>query len=179
MSNNKMLFKNYTKYSKKNYNKFVQFHNSKFGLIYDIYTIVVFILLIYCFIVAIIGKSVLLSIVFFIAMCVFVIYRLFQPLYSYKKQTKSKTISKETDIVLYFYEKAFKVRENARMVRIRYWQLHKVYETDNFFYLYLTKKNAILVDKQGFTLGNANQFSNFMKKKMKLKYKYEKSDSKI
>ena len=174
MSNNKMLFKNRTKYSKKNYNKFVQFHNGKFGLIYDIYTIIVLILLVYCFIATIKRKVILLAIIFFVAICIFTIYRIFQPLFSYKKQTKSKVISKENEIILYFYEKNFKVRENARCARIRYWQLHKVYETDNFFYLYLTKKSAILVDKLGFTLGDTEQFSDFIKKKMKLKYKCEK-----
>lgn len=173
MSNKKMLFKNHTKYSKTIYNKFVQFHNGKFGLIYDIYTIIVIFLLLYCFVIAIKGKSILLSIIFFIAMCIFTIYRIFQPLYSFKKQTKSKTICRENEIVLYFYEKVFKVRENAKIVRIRYWQLHKVYETDKFFYLYLTKKSAILVDKCGFTLGDSIQFSKFIRKKMKLKYKYE------
>ncbi|MCI8655739.1 MAG: YcxB family protein [Clostridia bacterium] len=171
--NNKMLFKNHTKYSKNNYNKFVQFHNSKFGLFYDIYTIIVLILLVYCFIIAIKHKSILLSIVFFITICIFSVYRIFHPLYSYKKQTKSKTIAKEHEIILYFYEKNFKVREKARCSRVRYWQLHKVYETDKFFYLYLTKKSAILVDKTGFTLGNSNQFSNFIKNKMKFKYKCE------
>lgn len=172
MSNN-MLFKNHTKYSKKNYNLFIQFHNGKFGLIYDLYTITIVILLLYCFITTIKKKMILLSILFFIAICIFIIYRIFQPLYSYKKQTKSKTISKENEIVLYFYERFFKVREKKNIARVRYWQLHKVYETNEFFYLYLTKKNAILVDKKGFSLGNLDEFSNFIKNKAKFKYKIE------
>lgn len=173
MSSNQMLFKNNTKYSKKNYNRFIQFHNNKFGLKYDIYTFIVLILLIYCLIVAIRSKLILLSIVFFIAIGVFVGYRLFQPLFSYKKQTKSKTISKENEIKFYFYEKSFKIRENAKTEILKYWRIHKVYETNEFFYLYLTKKHAILVDKTGFTLGSSEQFSKFIKNKMKFKYKLE------
>lgn len=173
MSKNKMLFKNHTKYSKKNYNSFIKFHNGKFGLIYDAYTLFVLILLIYCFVTSLKGQAYMLSVVFFIAMIAFVSYRIFEPLQLHKKQIKSNTISKENEIIFYFYEKTFKIREKAKMVRIYYWQLHKVYETENFFYLYLSKRYAVLVDKSGFTLGTSQEFANYMKKKLKLKYKCE------
>lgn len=173
MKKNKMLFKNHTKYSKKNYNSFIKFHNAKFGLIYDIYTIFIIILLLYCFITALKGQAYILSVTLFIGMIVFVAYRIFEPLQLHKKQMKSNTITKENEIIYYFYERTFKIREKSKMVRVRYWQLHKIYETEEFFYLYLTKRYALLVDKASFTLGTSQEFAKYMKKKLKLKYKCE------
>lgn len=170
----KMLFKNHTTYSKKTYNEFVQFHNKKYGLIYDLYTIVFLLLFIYCLIINIINKMLFLSIVFVILILTFLIYRVFNPIFEYKKEVSSKSISKEQNFFFYFYDKNFKIREKTRFIKIRYFKLRKIYETDKFFYLYMTKKHAFLIDKQGFTLGNSEEFSKFMKNKFKLKYHLEK-----
>lgn len=170
---NKMLFKNHTTYSKENYNKFVQFHNKKYGLMYDLYTIIILLFIIYCLITSIRNKVLFLSIIFISAILVFLIYRIFHPIFEYKKEVSSKQISQEQSFFFYFYEKSFKVREKARFIKIRYFRVYKVYETEYFFYFYMSKKHAFLIDKQGFTLGNSEDFSNFIKHKFKLKYHLE------
>ena len=53
--------------------------------------------------------------------------------------------------------------------------LHKVYETSDFFYLYVTRENAFLISKNTFSLGNKEDFSKFLKNKCKLKYRSRKS----
>lgn len=172
---NKMLFKCHTKYSKNNYNKFIHFHNNKFGLFYDVYTLLFLLLFIYCLVLGIKAKQLYTILIFSFLIIAFLSYRIFSPLFEYKKSTKSKTISKSQDIAFYFYEKNFKVREKNNFAKVRYWRLHKVYETDNFFYLYLTKKYAFLVDKKGFTQGSPEEFSKFIRNKLKFKYKLERS----
>lgn len=171
--NNKMLFKNHTTYSKKTYNEFVQFHNKKYGFIYDLYTISIFILFIYCLIVSFINKIFFLTIVFILSIFLFLLYRIIYPLFEYKKELSSNYVSKEQSFFFYFYEKNFKIREKSRLVKIKYYKLRKIYETDKFFYLYMTKNHAFLIDKQGFTLGNSKEFSKFMKNKLKLRYHLE------
>ena len=52
--------------------------------------------------------------------------------------------------------------------------LHKIYETPDFFYLYITRENAFLVSKDSFSLGTKEDFSKFLKNKCRLKYKCKK-----
>lgn len=59
--------------------------------------------------------------------------------------------------------------------RYKYFMLHKVYETSDFFYLYVTRENAFLISKNTFSLGNKEDFSKFLKNKCKLKYRSRKS----
>ena len=44
-------------------------------------------------------------------------------------------------------------------------RLFKVFETKDYFYLYIDDENAVLVSKNGFKLGTAEEFSEFIKKK--------------
>ena len=44
----KLLFKNATQYSKKLYDEFTRFHNDKNSLSYDLFTVSILILLIFC-----------------------------------------------------------------------------------------------------------------------------------
>ena len=53
-------------------------------------------------------------------------------------------------------------------------KLHKVFETKEYFYLYVNEDTAFLVSKNGFKLGNSNDFSEFIKKKCLLKYSKQK-----
>ncbi len=174
----KLLFKNATKYSKKLYDEFTRFHNSKNSLSYEVFTIFILILLIYCVITTIKAKMALLSILFIIVFIVFIGYRLFNPIYLYKKESKKKAITKEKTFNFYFYDTYFKIRDNLNFDKVSYLRLHKVYETEKYFYLYLTKKYSFIIDKTGFTQGTPEEFSNFIKSKVWLKYsRYEKKNS--
>ena len=46
-----------------------------------------------------------------------------------------------------------------------------LFETEDFFYLYITKEHAALVNKKGFKIGDSDSFSEFIKNKCKFKYK--------
>ena len=55
--------------------------------------------------------------------------------------------------------------------KIAYYKLYRVFETKNYFYLYLDKTNILVLDKSGFLLGTIQDFKRFMKHKMWLKFK--------
>ena len=73
----KPIFKNTTKYSKEIYMKFLEFHNQKYGLKYQIYTILFIILLIYCIIINIKYQNTLPAIIFTIVLGLVIYQRYF------------------------------------------------------------------------------------------------------
>ena len=166
----KVFFKNSTQYSKKLYDTFTRFHRQKFSLSYNIFTIFISILLIYCLIMTIKNKMFLLAIVFAITSIAFVMYRLFSPMFFYKKEITKKSIANEKTYKFYFYDKYFKIRDNLNYDIVPYFRLYKVFETKNFFYLYYNKKYSFILDKNSFTFGSSEEFSKFIKDKMWLKY---------
>lgn len=170
----KLLFKNSTKYSKKLYDEFTYFHNTKYFLTYEIFTLFIIILLSYCVFSTIKVKLAPLAIFFIIVLILFMTYRILGPTISYKKELKNKSITKEQTFEFFFYDKYFKIRDNKSYDKISYFRLYRVYETPKYFYLYLTKKYSFVIDKNGFSMGNAEDFKTFIKKKMKFKYsKYD------
>ncbi len=167
----KLLFKNSTKYSKKVYDDFSRFHNATYSLMYDLYTLAVLGLLLYCLVVVIKSKLIFLIVIFSLCFIFFLGYRVFSPIIFYKKQVNKKSILKEKTFSFYFYDKYFKLRDNLNFFKISYFKLYRVYETEKFFYLYVNKKYAYLIDKNGFTFGNSKDFSKFIKSKVHIKYK--------
>lgn len=165
-----LLFKNTTQYSKRVYDQFTRFHNKKFSLSYDLFTVFILILLIYCLIITIINKVIFVSILFAIVLVSFLFYRILSPMFFYKKEVTKKAITKEKTFKFYFYNNYFKIRDNLDYDTIHYFRLYKVFETNDFFYLYFDKKYSFIVDKAGFTQGTAKEFSKFIKDKMWMKY---------
>lgn len=171
----KLLFKNSTQYSKELYDIFIKFHREKFSLKYDMFTIFILILLVYCLIMTIINKILFLAITFALIIIIFSSYRLLGPIFFYKKEVNKKAITKEKIFKFYFYDKYFKIRDNLSYDTIPYFRLYKIFETKDFFYLYFNKKYSFIVDKSGFTQGTTEEFSKFIKDKMWVKYsKYDK-----
>ncbi len=48
---------------------------------------------------------------------------------------------------------------------MKYYQLYKVFETADFFYLYIDKTHALLLDKTKFKKNNPSEFLDFIKRK--------------
>lgn len=80
-----ILFKNKTKYTKQIYQKYLEFHQNKFGLKYKFITILVFLLLSFCFIINLKYSNYNTAFVFIIALISFFIYIFFAPTKKYKK----------------------------------------------------------------------------------------------
>ena len=163
----KPLFKNTTIYNSKNYNQFIQFHGQKFNFSYNSYTLVMLILMLYCLILNILEKNILFILLFLVMLILTILFRMYIPLKRYQKTKKQYAKNKQSSYSFSFYNFHFTVGKRA----ILYFKLYKVFETKDYFYLYIDKENAILVSKTGFKLGTSEEFSDFIKKKCLLKYK--------
>lgn len=163
----KPLFKNTTTYNSENYNKFVKFHEKKFSFSYNAYNIIMLILILYCIISTIKDKNILLCLCFLAMLIAFVLIRIYFPIRrTQKTQTEFSQNKKEDSFTFSFYKHYFVVATN----RFYYIRLHKIFETEEYYYLYLDEENAFLVSKTGFEIGTAEEFSKFIKKKCIFKY---------
>lgn len=165
------IFKNITNYTSKEYKEFLEFHGKKHNISYISFTLAIFVFLILCSIIQFSSHHIVLGLLFIISILVFLAYQILHPLYLVKKEIKSGKISNNAQNTFSFFEKSFKIRNKQGVSKVKYSELHKVYETDTFFYLYLNSTYAFLVSKKGFILGDKKHFSNFIKKKVWLKYK--------
>lgn len=161
----KPIFKNTTKYSKEIYMKFLEFHNQKYGLKYQIYTILFIILLIYCIIINIKYQNIIPAIIFTIVLGLVIYQRYFSQIKIIKKELKSEQIEKENQFTFYFYEKYFKIRNKQLNDKVKYKQLYKIHETEEYFYLYIDHTHSYILYKKGFTQGEPEEFYKFIKSK--------------
>ena len=162
----KPLFKNITKYNKKNYEQFLEFHNKKYSFSYNFYTITMIILLIYCIIFNIIQKNFSMFLLFLVLLIIFLFTRIYLPIKRYQKTQKRIFKNKENTFTFSFYNLYFTLNETT----FYYFKLYKVFETPDYFYLYINEDNAAMVSKTGFEVGTAEDFSDFIKKKCLFKY---------
>lgn len=162
----KPLFKNVTKYNSKNYNQFIEFHSKKYSFSHDFYTLIMSILLIYCIILNIKQKSLPFILLFSCILIIFLLLRLYIPMRRYQDTKKKYSKNRESCFTFSFYNFYFTINKNT----FYYFKLYKVYETKDYFYLYIDDENAAMVSKNGFKVGTAEEFSKFIKKKCLLKY---------
>ena len=162
----KPLFKNITIYNSKNYNQFIKFHGEKFNFSYNMYTLVMLALMLYCILLNIIQKNILLFLLFVAMFSLTIVFRMYLPVKQYQNTKKKFTKSKQTSVTINFYKFYFKIQEKM----YPYFKLYKVFETKEYFYLYIDEENAVLVNKDGFKLGTVEEFTEFIKKKCLFRY---------
>lgn len=167
----KLLFKNTTKYTKQNYDEFLNFHSEHYKYWYLLYTLSMSCIIIFFIAVQIKLHNISISFVFCVILTLFILWRIFHPISEVEKEYKGETIKKEKSFTFKFYENKFSVLNLRSISDARYSDLYKVFETDTFFYLYIDKKHSLLLEKSKFTKGTSNDFSAFIKKKCWYKYK--------
>ena len=160
-----ILYKNKTKYTKETYEKYLQFHQNKYGNKYTFTTIVTIMLLCFCIITNFQYSNQLAEFILLIVLIIFCFYRFFHPVKIIKKELKTEKIEKEKEFTFEFYEKFFTISDAENTEKIQYWKLYKVYKTDESFYLYIDKNHAFLLNKNKFTKGNTAEFLKFLKRK--------------
>ena len=162
----KPLFKNVTVYNSRNYNQFVKFHGEKFNFSYNMYTLAMLALMLYCIILNIIQKNLLLFLVFLAMFALTILFRMYLPGKRYQKTKKTFAENKNTTVTIDFYKFYFKIEDKI----YPYFKIYKVFETKDYFYLYVDEENAALAAKTGFKVGSVEEFTNFIKKKCLFKY---------
>ncbi len=165
------LFENKTTYNQDTYIDFLKFHNKTYNLSYILYTVFWALLLILCIYLSFGSKNRIQGVVLTIILICFVFYRLYHPRMIVNKEIKSEKISTNNTNTFSFFDKSFEVKNNNGSFIYKYFMLYKVFETSDFFYLYVTRENAFLISKNTFSLGTPEDFSKFIKKKCKFKYK--------
>lgn len=166
----KILFKNTTKYDKENCNNFVMFHNNKYGTKKLIKAILAAICIIYMLIFNIISKNwrFLITLAFVLsALCLIVKYKA-------EKEKEKKKKKKIKEFTFYFYEKYIKIKYRRQFERMRYFEVKKIFETDENFFLYTDESHSLILDKDGFEVGTPKEFSQFIRRKCPFKYSNEK-----
>lgn len=164
------LFENKTLYSEETYVTFLKFHGKKNNLPYMAYTIFWTLLLSLCTYLAFASRNRIQGVIVTFILVGFVIYRIYRPKLIVEREINSEKISDNNTNRFVFYDKYFEIMNNNGSYDYRYRMLRKVYETSDFFYLYITKENAFLISKKGFSLGTAEDFSKFIKDKCGFKY---------
>ncbi len=175
----KLLFKNTTTYSKHIYNDFLKFHTKKFSFKYHLFSLVVSMLILFLIMLYVQNHYYGLAVIFCACLTSFILYRYFHPIEEVKKDYQSDKITKEQSFTFSFYDKYFKVYTKKEYSVIYYREIHKIFETDTFFYLYLDSRHSLLLDKSGFKKGTPVAFRNFIKKKCPFKYKLDKDKKEI
>lgn len=173
-----LLFKNITINNTQSYKKFLEFHNDKNILKYNLFTLFISILFVFCICVQFNEKYYLLSLLFIMIFIFFISYRVFKPLFKVKKEVKTKELSRGFKNVFFFYEKYFSIKNKKGRAKINYLFIHKVCETPSFFYIYTNKENAYLISKEGFAEGTSKKFSKFIQRKALFKYSNYSNDTK-
>ena len=166
----KILFKNKTKYTKKIYEEFLEFHQEKYGPSYYFYTAIIFLALLFCVVAQFQAKNYLMALFIFAILAAIMIWRFKNPTEIIKKELKSQKLENEQEFIFKFKEKKVLVYSKKINRQVYYWQLHKVYDSEDFFYLYIDKTHAFLLDKQNFEIGTPEAFTKFMNQKCRFKF---------
>ena len=151
----KILYKNKTKYTKEGYSKFLQFHQNKFGNKYTFSTVVTILLLCFCIITNLQYYHKSVAFILLITLIIFCFYRFYHPIKLVKQELKTEKFKNEIEFTFKFYKKFFTIFDSKNLEKIQ-----------DFFYLYIDKNHAFLLDKNTFTRGDTSEFLKFIKRKI-------------
>ena len=160
----KVLFKNVTKYNKENCNNFINFHTNKYGKRELIKYILMFLVFLYIFIFNIIYKN------WYFLLALILIGTLIYFTSKQKQEKKRKERKKVKEYTFFFYKRYIKIKYRREYDRILYFNIKKIFETEKNFFLYTDDTHSLILDKDGFVVGNEKDFSEFIKKKCPFKY---------
>lgn len=163
----KVLFKNTTKYDKENRNNFINFHQNKYGkkeLMKTLLIIATFLYMIIFNIIYLNWRFILLLIPISI-----IVYLLYKHIDKKKKEKNKK--QKNREFTFYFYKRHLKIKSGRQFERMTYFEIKKIFETDENFFLYTGEKHSLILDKDGFEIGTSEEFAEFIKEKCPFRYR--------
>lgn len=162
-------FQNTTEYNINEYKKFVEFHAEKYNFKYHLYTIFIMALIIFCMVLQFSNGNIFLGISFVLVLGIFLFYRILHPLFLTKKEASSKKVQKKMKNTYTFYDNFAIISNGKDNVKLKYYRFYKIFEEEDRFYLYLDKNHSYILLKNNFSIGNANDFYSFIKKKLWIK----------
>lgn len=144
----KILFKNTTEYNRENYNEFIKLHQEKFGIKTIIKIVIIGLCLLYIIIMNLLYKN--LETAGIILIVVGIIYSLYKMQISRQVKDTKKNIKGKKKFTFYFYEKYIKVKCGRKFERILYFELYKIFQTDEYFFLYTDEDHSLILSKTRF-----------------------------
>lgn len=166
-----ILFENKTKYSKKEYDIFIESYKKEYAVSDYAYIIFYIVFFGFCMILAFMEKEFLLGIALLVGLGTYLWYKVIRSNRLVEKTKKSKKVAGKFVNNYEFYKNYFKVENIDGKAQVLYFKLYRVVETREYFYIYISRQYAFIVSKAGFTKGNQEEFSKFIKKKVFTKYK--------
>lgn len=162
----KILFKNTTKYDKENRENFINFHKDKYGKKEVIKAILLVICFLYILLFNLINMN-WIGLLILLLICV-LFYLINKQVIKKNKGKKNKQKNKE--FTFFFYEKYIKIKCKRQFDRMTYFEIKKIFETEENFFLYIDDTHSLILDKDGFSIGTVKSFSEFIKRKCPFKY---------
>lgn len=167
----KPLFENKTTLSKDMYIELLSFQQKKFGWKYTVFTVIFFLLFVLLIAILLANHYFVHSLLIFIIFACFLAYELIIPVHKNTKELRSDKVQNNLANTFSFYDKYFIVENRMGNDKIFYFKLYRVFETENYFYLYLNKTTILVLSKTEFLIGTVQDFGKFIKQKMWLKFK--------
>ena len=165
------LFENKTKYSEKVYNIFLKSYEEEYSKVDNLYMIYNIVFFGTCMFFAFIEKEIILGICILIGLLIYMWYKFIRPIKREKKTRKSPKMNGNYVNTYRFYKNYFDVKNPDGDAQIAYFKIYRMVETKEYYYIYISREHAFVVSKFGFTKGDYMEFSIFMRKLLKRKYK--------
>ena len=173
MNDSKKLFENKTNITMESREKFNQEYIDEFGMSALLNTTFIFVYFGACCIYAFLEKEIKAAILVIVGLVLYICYQIIAPKRRAKKQ-KNAIVSTGDFVNTYkFYKSYFTLKPSiGNLQTIYYFKIGRVVETKEYYFMHFKDINeGIIISKDGFTKGNAIEFSEFLKKKFFFKYK--------
>jgi len=167
----KPLFKNETPLSEEIYLELLQFHQRKNNWKFWLYNTILSLLFIILISFQLANHNVFQGSLTFTLFFGFLAYRFIAPYTKNTKEFHSDKVQKNLINTFIFYDNCFDVNNEFGSSQVRYSKLLKVYEHNDYFYLYLDKSNILVLKKSSFIIGNSDDFEDFIKHKVRFKFR--------
>ena len=158
------LFKNKTKCTQKEYDKFLKLQIEEFGTSELIKQLLWIAFFIFCLVLSIIYKEYILLCISLLGVLTYTWFEIIRPI-------KNKDEQKEYTNIYKFYKYFFTIECTTGVSKIFYFKIYRVIETNTHFYIYISRENAALVSKEGFINSTPEEFKKFIHKRTMLRYK--------
>lgn len=79
---------------------------------------------------------------------------------------KDNTLGTDTN-TYYFYEKEMKAKDSREEITYSYQDIWKIKSNKRYIFLYIASNSAFIIDKNGFTKGDMDEFMTFIHEKIK------------
>lgn len=155
-----LLFKNETMYTKDLYDKYIKFHSRRYGVQELIFYALLAFLLVVLTIRAFKDFGLITIGIWILVIAIIYVYR--TRIFKSREQYKGIARKQSEKAVYNFYDKYFESSYQGETTKISYFEIKKVFELSDRYYLYLDKNHACVLLKDSFTKGKEEAFRDFL-----------------